>query len=106
MCPAAGASPRPRRSTCRTTTASTPIPKPPPGRSLVLDFLNPIKGLGVTFHEMFRKVETVEYPEVKKPTAPRSHGHHQRNPWPRGLEKCIGCELFACACPAAASYVQ
>jgi NADH-quinone oxidoreductase subunit I len=29
----------------------------------VLDFLNPIKGFGVTFAEMFRKVETVEYPE-------------------------------------------
>ena len=39
--------------------------KPPARRSQVLDFLNPIKGFGVTFHEMFRKVETVEYPEVK-----------------------------------------
>jgi len=53
----------------------------------VLDFLNPVKGFGVTFHEMFRKVETVEYPEVKKPTAPRFHGHHQLNRWPDGLEK-------------------
>ena len=52
----------------------------------------PVKGFGVTFHEMFRKVETVEYPEVKKPTAPRFHGHHQLNRWPDGLEKCIGCE--------------
>jgi hypothetical protein len=48
----------------------------------VLEFLNPIKGFGVTFQEMFRKVETVEYPEVKKPTAPRFHGHHQLNRWP------------------------
>ena len=29
----------------------------------MLDFLNPIKGFGVTFHEMFRKPETVYYPE-------------------------------------------
>ena len=63
----------------------------------MLDFLNPIKGFGVTFHEMFRKVETVEYPEVVKPTAPRYHGHHQLNRWPDGLEKCIGCELCAWA---------
>ena len=52
----------------------------------MLDFLNPIKGFGVTFTEIFRKVETGEDPEVKKPTAPRVHGHHQLNRWPDGLE--------------------
>jgi NADH-quinone oxidoreductase subunit I len=86
-------------------TEPTDQPRPK-GSNPIKDFLAPVAGFGVTLTTMFKKPVTEEYPEDKRPTAPRYHGRHVLNRHADGLEKCIGCELCAWACPADAIYVE
>lgn len=64
-----------------------------------------LTGLKVVIKNVFRKKDTVGYPEDRRQPWPRFKGRHILDRHPDGLEKCIGCELCAGACPADAIYV-
>lgn len=70
-----------------------------------------LKGLRVTGGTMIRTITgqemvTTQYPSEMQHKPQRFHGRHVLNRYPDGMEKCIGCELCAGACPADCIYVR
>ncbi len=65
-----------------------------------------LKGMKVTFLNMFRRKITVQYPEEKTPQSPRFRGLHALRRYPNGEERCIACKLCEAVCPAAAITIE
>jgi NADH-quinone oxidoreductase subunit I len=65
-----------------------------------------LKGMGVTFKNMFRKPTTVQYPEEKRTPPARERGRHVLHRYESGLERCISCMLCSGTCPADAIYIE
>jgi NADH-quinone oxidoreductase subunit I len=81
-------------------------PTPPPAGSEIGNRHNVaedigalVTGLRTTLGEFFTPSVTTMYPEEKTPRSERYRGRHYLRRYDNGLERCIGCELCAAACP-------
>ena len=65
-----------------------------------------MKGFMTTLKHVRQPPITVRYPEEKRPVSANFRGRHRLYRYENGLERCIGCQLCAAACPSQAIYVR
>ena len=65
-----------------------------------------LKGLHLTWVNLFARKITIQYPEEKTPLSPRFRGLHALRRYPNGEERCIACKLCEAVCPALAITIE
>ena len=73
-------------------------------RSLFLSEL--LKGMTITFRQMFSPKVTVNYPYERGPISARFRGEHALRLYPNGEERCIAYKLCEAICPAQAITIE
>ena len=69
-------------------------------------FGSQLRSMGMVFMHMFRKRDTLCYPEQKVPLAARYRGRIVLTRDPDGEERCVACNLCAVACPVGCISLQ
>ena len=65
-----------------------------------------IRGMSLTFVNLFKEKATINYPFEKGNLSPRFRGEHALRRYPSGDERCIACKLCEAICPAQAITIE
>lgn len=69
-------------------------------------FKDLIKGLSISFLNIYNKKVTIGYPSEKGFLSSRFRGEHALRRYANGEERCIACKLCEVACPALAITIE
>jgi len=65
-----------------------------------------LRGMSLTFLQLFKEKATINYPFEKGNLSPRFRGEHALRRYPSGDERCIACKLCEAICPAQAITIE